>query len=117
MLKVFYGWTKVNKIRKNEAISVIFENCVQDANKRERFLAKMQETVYVREQTANECLAAQGQNRMYTEYSIRMDDKRIKGDLEKALEINFEADSNNVSTEERETIRQQLRNWWKMNHA
>ena len=50
MLKVFYGWTKVNKIRKNEAISVIFENCVQDANKRERFLAKMQETVYVREQ-------------------------------------------------------------------
>jgi hypothetical protein len=26
LLRVFYGWAKINKIRKKEAISVIFEN-------------------------------------------------------------------------------------------
>ena len=29
-LKVYYGWARMNKIRKREGISVIFENCQQN---------------------------------------------------------------------------------------
>lgn len=32
-LRVFYGWAKINKIRKKEAISVIFENDVMREEK------------------------------------------------------------------------------------
>lgn len=116
MLNVYYGWTKVNKIRKAEAISVIFENEKQDKKKRDAFLKRMQHTVYVRQQTQKEEEDAAENNRMYTEYSIRLDSKEIKGDVEKALQVNFEADVNNVSMEEREKIRTALRNHYKLYH-
>ena len=82
MLRVFYGWAKLNKVRKKEAISVVFENRGQAESKVQSFLNKMQHTVYVREQTEEECKEAITQNRMFTEYSIRLDDKKIKGDVE-----------------------------------
>ena len=54
MLRVFYGWTRTNKIRKAEAISVIFENRSQREEKVQAFIGRMQHTVYVREQTEEE---------------------------------------------------------------
>ena len=56
------------------------------------------------------------QNRMFTEFSIRMDSKEIKGNLEKALQINSEADKNNVSEKERDLIREKLRTEYMTNH-
>ena len=117
MLRVFYGWTKTNKIRKVDAISVIFENRPQREEKVQAFINRMQNTVYVRDQTEQEMMAAEGQNRMFTEYSIRMDNKSIKGDLEKALEENFLADRNQVSESEREQIRDELRKHYKLYHS
>ena len=116
MLKVYYGWTKTNKVRKAEAISVIYENRPQCEQKHEAFLKRMQHTVYVRNQTEKEMQDGEMQNRMYTEYSIRLDDKTIKGDVEKALQVNFDDDKNNVSEAEREEIRTALRNHYKLYH-
>ena len=117
MLKVFYGWTKINKVRKAEAISVIFENCTQNEEKKMKFLNRMQHTVYTRSQTEEEQRDASFQNRTFTEYSIRLDDKSVRGDLEKALQINFEADKNHVSEEERNVIRQELRKHYILYHC
>ena len=116
MLRVFYGWTKINKIRKAEAISVIYENTRQNEEKTQAFLKKMQHTVYTREQTEAEEREGQLQNRMFTEYNIRLDDKKIKGDIEKALQMNFEADKNNVPESIRESIRAELRKHYKFYH-
>ena len=108
-LRVFYGWTRINKVRKSEAISVIFENSKQNEDRTMRFINKMQDTVYIRKQTKAEAQDAVGINRMFTEYSIRLDDKRMGGELDKVLETNFEADKNHVSLKERTIIRKELR--------
>ena len=115
-LRVFYGWTRINKIRKAEAISIIYENRKQSEDKVEKFLKRMQETVYVREQTDNEMKDGELSNRMFTEYSIRMDNKEIKGSLSKALTMNSEADKNNVPEKERDIICVKLRDAYMMNH-
>lgn len=115
-LRVFYGWTRINKVRKTEAISIIYENRKQTEDKVEKFLKRMQETVYVREQTENEMKDGELSNRMYTEYSIRMNEKEIKGSLFKALKVNSEADKNNVSEKERNIISEKLRAAYMINH-
>ena len=115
-LRVFYGWSKVNKIRKREAISVIFENDRMDEEKTLRIVGKFQETVYIRKQTDNEKLDAKHSNRMFTEYSVFMDDKRIKGSLEAALQANKNADRNNVSRKVLDEIENELRDAFMMSH-
>lgn len=112
---VYYGWAKINKIRKKEAISVIFENdYIPERNKNS--VSKMQNTVYVRRQTPGEEKDAQLSNRAFTEYSIFMDDKKIKGSLNLALKQNFLADENNVSEEERLLIKEALKKKYLEDH-
>ena len=106
-LSVYYGWAKINKIRKKEAISVIYENC-SIPPRSQNFVSKMQNTVYVRRQTPNEEKDALLNSRSFSEYSIFMNDKRIKGSLRLALQENFLADRNDVSEEERNEIRSKL---------
>lgn len=106
-LSVYYGWAKINKTRKKEAISVIYEND-SIPPRTQGFISKMQNTVYVRKQTPDEENDARGSIRSFTEYSIFMDDKRIKGSLNLALQDNFLADRNNVSEQERNEIRAKL---------
>lgn len=108
-LRVFYGWAKLNKIRKKEAISVIFENDKMNEEKTLRAVSKFQETVYIRPQTDGEKSDAEHSNRMFTEYSVFMDDKRIKGSLEKALQINMNADRKNVNKKVLDEIAAKLR--------
>lgn len=115
-LRVFYGWCRVNKIRKKEAISVVFENDTQREEKTMRFINKMMDVVYIREQTDNEKIGAEDAIRSFTEYSVFLDEKKFQGSLELALGYNFEADKNNVSAEERETIRRKLREHYLSNH-
>lgn len=106
--RVYYGWARINKIRKREAISVIFENCQQNKEHAERFIKRMQDTVYVRFQTEEESKDAEGINRMYTEFSIFMDHKNIRGSLNAALTENYIADSNHVPENIRDEIRKKL---------
>ncbi len=115
LLRVFYGWAKINKIRKKEAISVIFEND-GGFEKNEKKVKLYQNTVYTRFQTKKEMEDAEMSNRTFSEYSIFLDDKQIKGSLKKALEVNFLADKKNVATEVREEIRRLLEKDFLLNH-
>lgn len=115
-LRVFYGWCKVNKIRKKEAISVVFENDSQREEKTMKFINKMLDVVYVRDQTEDEKQDAERAFRMFTEYSIFLNERQFQGSLELALRCNFESDKNNVSEDERETIRRKLRESYLSSH-
>ena len=115
LLRVFYGWAKINKIRKKEAISVIFEND-GGFEKNEKKVKLYQNTVYTRFQTKKEMEDAEMSNRTFSEYSIFLDDKQIKGSLKKALEVNFLADKKNVAKEVREEIRRLLEKDFLLNH-
>ena len=116
ILRVWYGWAKLNKIRKREAISVIFENGKQHPERTDNFIRKMQNTVYIRQQTDEEAKDAKGSNRMFTEYTIFMDDKAIRNSLDFALWVNNEADANNVSAKERAVIEAKLRTAYMLSH-
>ena len=59
---------------------------------------------------------AEMSNRTFSEYSIFLDDKQIKGSLKKALEVNFLADKKNVAKEVREEIRRLLEKDFLLNH-
>ena len=115
LLRVFYGWAKINKIRKKEAISVIFEND-GGFEKNEKKVKLYQNTVYTRFQTKKEMEDAEMSNRTFSEYSIFLDDKQIKGSLKKALEVNFLADKKNVAKEVREEISRLLEKDFLLNH-
>ena len=115
-LRVFYGWSRVNKIRKKEAISIVFENDTQRDSRTMKFINKMQHTVHIRDQTDNEMKGADKAIRMFTEYSVFMNDKKVQGSLELALQYNSEADKNNVSIEDREIIFQKLRDYYLTTH-
>ena len=110
-LKVYYGWAKLGKIRKKRAISVIFENewhgCRSERG--QRILRAAQETVIERYQDAEEEKAAKDCNRIFTEYSLFLDEKPINGSLQRCLLINREADKNNVSKAMSERIFEALR--------
>lgn len=115
-LRVFYGWCRVNKIRKKEAISVFFENDSQREERTMKFIRRMMDVVYVREQTDNEKIGVEKAVRMFTEYSVFLNEKKFQGSLELALKYNSEADKNNVSQEERDIIREKLREFYLSSH-
>lgn len=117
-LYVYYGWAKVNKIRKKEAISVIYENeyGAGEHPRTGKTISKLQNTVYKRIQTEKEEEDAKHSNRMFTEYLIFLDDKKIQGSLTLALQANSDADKNNVSENERNKIKKTLQQWYKINN-
>ena len=111
LLKVYYGWAKLGKVRKKEAISVIYENSVGvgEHYRMSKALKASQNSVYSRYQTNKEAEDAKLCNRIFTEFSVFMDDKHIAGSLERALKANSDADKNNVSSAERKKITELLR--------
>lgn len=116
--RVYYGWAKINKIRKKEAISVIFEN-EEGAGIHHRYgklISKLQHTVFSRFQTEEEAEDASNHNKIYTEYSIYLNDKHINGSLEVALKQNYDDDRHNVSKEVRDEIANSLRTWFMKHH-
>jgi signal transduction protein with GAF and PtsI domain len=110
-LKVYYGWAKLGKIRKKRAISVIFDNewngCRSERG--QRILRAAQETVIERYQDAEEEKAAKDCSRIFTEYSLFLDEKPINGSLNKILQMNSDADKKHVSKEMRDKIAEALR--------
>lgn len=110
-LKVYYGWAKIGNVRKKRSLSVMFENEVQGcrSDRGQRCLKTIQEIVFERYQTEEEEMDARQQNRIFTEYCLFLDEKPIKGSLEKCLQINNEADKNHVSKAMRNRIEEALR--------
>ena len=112
-LKVYYGFSKINKIQKREAIQVSFENEQQGAGsegtRSGKTLRKLMNIVTERYQTEQEASDAPSHNRMFTSYFIFLDDKKIDGSLKKALQVNSEADKNHVSEKERKEIADKLK--------
>lgn len=110
-LKVYYGWAKTGNVRKKRALSVVFENEMQGcrSDRGQRCLKTIQDTVFKRYQTNEEMADGKSQNRIFTEYSLFLDEKPINGSLERCLQINSDADKNHVSKAVREKIVEALR--------
>lgn len=110
-LKVYYGWAKIGNVRKKRALSVMFENEKQGcrSDRGQRVLRTIQDTVIERYQTKEEENEGRKQNRIFTEYSLFLDEKPINGSLERCLLINNEADRNHVSKAVRDKISDALR--------
>lgn len=110
-LKVYYGWAKTGNVRKKRALSVMFENEMQGcrSDRGQRCLRTIQDTVIERYQTEEEEKDGRKQNRIFTEYSLFLDEKPINGSLDKCLLINNEADRNHVSKAIRDKISEALR--------
>ena len=110
-LKVYYGWAKMGNIRKKRALSVMFENDLQGcrSDRGQRCLKTIQDTVIERYQTDEEATDGKRQNRIFTEYSLFIDERPINGSLERCLLINNEADKNHVTKAMRDRIADALR--------
>lgn len=110
-LKVYYGWSRIGNVRKKRALSVMFENEIQGcrSERGQRCLRTIQDTVFERYQTEAEETESRKQNRIFTEYSLFLDERPINGSLERCLLINSEADKNNVSKAMLDRISEALR--------
>lgn len=110
-LKVYYGWSRIGNVRKKRALSVMFENEMQGcrSERGQRCLRTIQDTVFERYQNDDEEKEGKQQNRIFTEYSLFLDEKPMNGSLERCLLVNSEADRNNVSKAMRERISEALR--------
>lgn len=110
-LKVYYGWSRIGNVRKKRALSVMFENDAQGcrSDRGQRCLRTIQDTVIERYQTDEEMDDGKRQNRIFTEYSLFLDERPINGSLERCLLINSESDKNHVSKAVREKIAEALR--------
>ena len=110
-LKVYYGWSRIGNVRKKRALSVMFENDGQGSrvDRGQRCLRTIQDTVIERYQTDEEMADGKRQNRIFTEYSLFLDEKPINGSLNKILQMNSDADKKHVSKEMRDKISDALR--------
>jgi len=110
-LKVYYGWARIGNVRKKRALSVMFENDAQGcrSERGQRCLRTIQDTVFERYQTYEEMADGKRQNRIFTEYSLFLDERPINGSLERCLLINSESDKNHISKAMRERISEALR--------
>lgn len=117
-LKVYYGWSKLGNVRKKRALSVMFENDIQGcrSERGQRCLRTIQDTVFERYQTEAEEKESRKQNRIFTEFSLFLDEKPINGSLERCLLFNREADKNHVSKAMRDKISEELRKAFMLTH-
>lgn len=115
-LKVYYGWARLGAVRKKRALSVMFENDIQGcrSERGQRCLRTIQDTVIERYQTGKEEQDGRKQNRIFTEYSLYLDERPINGSLERCLWVNSESDKNHVSKSMREKIMVALRDAFMM---
>lgn len=118
-LKVYYGFSKINKIQKREAIQITFENeqgAGSDTSRSGKQLRKQMDIVTERWQTELEISDASMYTRVFTTYYIFLDDKKIGGSLKRALTANYEADKNHVGEKERKNIMERLEHAYITSH-
>lgn len=117
LLPVYYGWAKLSKVIKREAIVVMFLNDspgprigADGMDGVTRFM----DVCYTRYQTDAEKADAQNAIRLYTRYDVFLD--KHHGSLQEALQANSIADKNNVSEAERKRIEKALYSHYMKNH-
>lgn len=101
----------MGNVRKKRSLSVMFENDIQGcrSDRGQKCLRTIQDTAFERYQTEEEEKDGRKQNRIFTEYSLFIDEKPINGSLDKCLLINSESDRNHVSKAMRDKISEALR--------
>lgn len=107
-LKVYYGFTRLNKVFKKRSLKIIFEN---ERDRSGRNLKRVQswiKIVYIRNQSQKEEKDAELYNRVFTVYELFIDEKPWNGNIEALLEHNFKADYNHVSIEVRTELKDKL---------
>lgn len=109
-LPVYYGWAKLSRVVKHEALTVIFLNeaappriAVDGVDGVSRFI----DVVFKRLQTADEMRCARRYSRLYSLYSIRLSD--VDYSLDRALAVNFDADQFHLSARTRAIIMAELK--------
>lgn len=115
-LRVWYGWEKLNKVKKHEALCIIYEDSIQHEDRTMNFVNKSMKISYVRNQSLEEMMDAKLNNRCFYVISDRLDKKEFRGSVELCLLNNFIADSNNVSEKERMKIKEKLMKDWTLLH-
>jgi hypothetical protein len=110
-MKVWYGYSKLTKkaVRKHE-LAIYFENSNDGLySKKEAWIHRRIHVVHERNQSKQEREDGKHENREFTKYRYFIDEKPYKGDIDKVLLTNSEADKNHVSEKERVLIREKLR--------
>lgn len=109
-MNVYYGIDRLNKVMKKPCFTVLYLNTDQGfLEYHEKKIRQIMNVFYQRKQSPGEWKDASKSNRIFTVYRCFIYDKTFKGDLEFILNNNFEADSENVSLEERLIIKDKLR--------
>ncbi len=109
-LKVWYGVDRLNKVMKKPSVSIVFENSIHLHEEiLEKKVRQRMDVAYMRYQTDEESLGAEDATRIFQTWTMEIYGKAYKGDIEYLLNQNSLADENNVSLEEREVIKQKLR--------
>ena len=108
-LRVWYGLRKFTPtVVKKPSIIICFENGYLWKN--ENSVKRMMKILYCRFQTEQEIQDCKMSSRVFSIWEIYLNDKKFNGDIERAIEFNFQCDSNNVSEEERYQIADKIRN-------
>lgn len=106
-LRVFYGFTKLTpKVMLKPAIAIYYENSRSTQN--DQYINRRIHIVHVREQTSEEIGEGREFFKMWTKYEY-MINHDWGGNIEGILFDNLMAEENHVSLEERELIRNLLR--------
>lgn len=106
--KVWYGFDKLSKIRKQRALRIKFENSDARYDRKMNHVIRMGKTVE-RFQSIEEVKSKGPAFKEFTDYVLFIDKKPFFGNIEAVLETNFQADINHCSEKERELIRTELR--------
>lgn len=108
-LRVFYGVSKINKLLKKRAVTIIFENDERGLGEDNvRSVSRWMHIIHTRVQTADEKEDAIDRGRMFHTFHLFIDEKPYKGDWSAVLYHNFLADRFNVSEKERLEIKEKL---------
>ena len=109
-MDVFYGYSKLTAkaILKRE-LAIYFENSDCNPIKNEEWVKRRMTIIHTRRQTKEEEKDFDLYTKTFAKYSFFIDDKPYYGDIEKVLKVNYEADKNHVSEEERLIIKDKLR--------
>lgn len=108
-LRVWYGLRKLTpKVVKRPSITIVFENGYLWKN--EASVNRMMKVLHCRFQTKEEMQDSDKCTRVFSVWEIYLNDKKFNGDIERAIEFNYQCDSNNVSELERFEIANKIRN-------
>jgi hypothetical protein len=113
LLKVYYGYTKLNKVMTKSELAIYFENDNNNPEKNLRYVSRCMDIVHTRLQSQDEEDDKPSPAfKMFHKFGYLIDSKLWKGNIDNVLKDNFIADENNVSVEERELIKSKLKEYY-----